>query len=417
MMIFSCSTMGVENKSVSRPVRSLYEQYITAAEAGEVEAQVKIGISYEEGLGVSIDYDEAYRWFKMASLKGNNEAYYRIARFYEYGLSVDQNDENAFEWYLSSASTGFIPAIHWMMQYYEDQQAEQLIWINQGMEYDDPFSYFRYALLLEKTDTDESLNYFIKGKDSEDIEARGILSILTLNGTYPFYKNAEAIEYLKVASLNGYSRCQVFLGWLSEFGIFLPPDTKLAFSLYESAARNYDILAIYNLSRFYSEGIFVKEDSHLANRFFMQIPEDFNSPVAQDLEKLAVKIGDDAQQIILYRFRVLNNDVDAMHHLGLLLDSEDAFQWFLMASEAEHPGAMRELAKLYIDEKSLNYDPVKGAAWLMTAENLTGIRDKDFSSSVIMKNMSDQEKLEVSQLFTDFFYTSKRGASERNLVR
>ena len=404
IVFFSCATTAPIEQIEPEPEKSTYEIFIENAQAGDVGAQVQIGISYQEGQGVVIDYDEAYKWFKLASSKGNNEAYYRIGTFYENGYSVEEDWVKTLEWYLSSAATGYNPAVGKLIRYYENNSEEQRRWIDKGVANDDLYSFYRYALILEDTNKPESLVYFNKVQELEDIDVQGILASLSLSNQLDLFSNDDAINKIKDSTEKGNARLQVFLGWLYEFGIWVERDVGRAFSLYEKAAKNFNILAIYNLSRFYGEGIHVEVDPHLSNQFFKQIPMDFISPVIYDLMKLAEYINAVDQQIVLNRLEAAFGNVDAFYQLGLLSEPSESYQWFWMAAEAGHNYAMIELAKLLVNGFSVDPDPVSGAAWLMVAENKLGIVDDSFNSEQIMKELSDSQKLEVSRLFTEIFY-------------
>lgn len=82
----------------------------SSADRGYVPAIVYMGILYEKGLGVATNYEEARRWYELASNTTENEAAFRhmlngeahIAAMYEYGLGVDMNYNEARNWYLRS---------------------------------------------------------------------------------------------------------------------------------------------------------------------------------------------------------------------------------------------------------------------------------------------------------------------------
>ncbi|MBI9099984.1 MAG: sel1 repeat family protein [Spirochaetaceae bacterium] len=400
----SCTTVKTIEKTESIPEKSLYEKFIEAAEKGDTNAIVQVGISYEEGRGVDVDLEEAYKWYKSAAAKGSSEAYYRLGTFFERGYFVEKNSESAMEWYLSSAATGFHRAINKLIQYYEDNPEERLFWIRKGVEVEEPYSCYCYFLILEPQYPEKALEYLIMSKESEDSEVRGVLSIFSLNGRYAFFNQELALQYLSEAAASGHHRSQVFLGWLYEFGLLLEKSPAQAFDLYESAAKQNNIPALYNLSRFYGEGISVEKDSYLSDQFFQQIPSDLYSPSFQDLLRLADFENRTDQKIVLYRLKASSHDIDAYYHLGLLSSPQEAFQWFWMAADAGHNQAMIELARLYLESYVVEGDPVKAAAWLMVAENRSGHIDNNLSSRELLKDFSEEQKLEVSRLFTEFYY-------------
>src|SRR5690348_6176153 len=53
------------------------------ADAGNSDAQVFIGLSYEFGDGVAKNTAEAVKWYRQAAEKGNSDAAYNLGTLYE----------------------------------------------------------------------------------------------------------------------------------------------------------------------------------------------------------------------------------------------------------------------------------------------------------------------------------------------
>lgn len=76
----------------------------------DVKALYMIGVIYEKGQGVAIDFAEAGQWYRKAADKGNSAAQYRLGRLYERGLGMEQSWEEAIKWYKKSARQGYVDA-------------------------------------------------------------------------------------------------------------------------------------------------------------------------------------------------------------------------------------------------------------------------------------------------------------------
>ena len=50
-----------------------------AAELGDADGQLNLGLSYAEGSGVECDYQEAKKWWRLAAEQGNKEAVRALA--------------------------------------------------------------------------------------------------------------------------------------------------------------------------------------------------------------------------------------------------------------------------------------------------------------------------------------------------
>lgn len=76
------------------------------AEKGDAEAQCKLGDKYYYGVGVSINYLEAFRLYSLSAEQGNMLAQFYLGVMFEHGWGVKQNYKEAFNWYMKSALQG-----------------------------------------------------------------------------------------------------------------------------------------------------------------------------------------------------------------------------------------------------------------------------------------------------------------------
>lgn len=82
------------------------------AAAGDVEAAFLMGTVYDEGLGVSVDYPEAMRWYRRAAHQGHVLAVHNIGNMHRDGRGVDVDPPAAIRWWLRAARAGdAIPAL------------------------------------------------------------------------------------------------------------------------------------------------------------------------------------------------------------------------------------------------------------------------------------------------------------------
>lgn len=81
----------------------------TAADRGDVEAQVKMGDIYTQGLGVTASPQEAFNWYLFAADNGNEAAQLMVAAAYSNGEGVAQNDAEAWFWLSVTAGANESP--------------------------------------------------------------------------------------------------------------------------------------------------------------------------------------------------------------------------------------------------------------------------------------------------------------------
>jgi TPR repeat protein len=67
------------------------------AEQGDAEAQFKVGNIYDYGRGVSRDFKQAYKWYKLSADKGNGFSIYGLAWLYRNGQGVEKNQNKSNE--------------------------------------------------------------------------------------------------------------------------------------------------------------------------------------------------------------------------------------------------------------------------------------------------------------------------------
>ena len=97
-----------------------YLDNIKKAEAGDAEAQVKVGIAYGNGEGVAKDIRQAVYWYRKSAENGNRYGQYNLGYCYYQGLGVTKDDKLAFYWYKKAADQGYASAQNWVGYLYEN---------------------------------------------------------------------------------------------------------------------------------------------------------------------------------------------------------------------------------------------------------------------------------------------------------
>jgi len=85
--------------------------WLPLAEAGSAEAQNNIGHMFEEGLGVSQNYQTAMSWYRKAAEQDLAQAQHNVGLLYYNGYGVQANPREAVRWFRQSAS-GIAVAAH-----------------------------------------------------------------------------------------------------------------------------------------------------------------------------------------------------------------------------------------------------------------------------------------------------------------
>ena len=83
-----------------------------AALKGDATAAYEVAVRFAEGKGVSVNYDEAAKWYDRAAQAGVVPAIFRLGTFYEKGLSVKKDVDIARRYYVQAAERGNAKAMH-----------------------------------------------------------------------------------------------------------------------------------------------------------------------------------------------------------------------------------------------------------------------------------------------------------------
>jgi localization factor PodJL len=84
----------------------------TAALQGDAAAEFEVGVRYAEGKGVTVNYDEAAKWYDRAAQAGIVPAMFRLGTLHEKGLGVSKDVAAARRYYMQAAERGNAKAMH-----------------------------------------------------------------------------------------------------------------------------------------------------------------------------------------------------------------------------------------------------------------------------------------------------------------
>jgi TPR repeat protein len=77
-----------------------------AADREDAAGEYYLGELYATGRGVPVDYSEALKWLRKAAEQGEPHAQYNLAAIYTQGLGVDKDDYEAAKWMRKAADQG-----------------------------------------------------------------------------------------------------------------------------------------------------------------------------------------------------------------------------------------------------------------------------------------------------------------------
>ena len=297
---------------------------------------------------------EAVSWYEKAMEKGSQGAITNLGWMYENGKGVTQDYEKAIELYKKAADAG------------EDYAMNNLGWI------------YEYGKDGQEVNLEEALKWYKlaaeKNHDGaqESVE-RVLQSIYDLAGNYKDGKNGvekdekEAIQYYKLVAEEDWAGDDMirgacfYLGWIMQVNDTEEDDTE-AVSWYEKAIEKGSVMAMNNLGNMYRNGKGVSQDDEKAMELYKQAADDGEDYAMNNLgriyengdcgqeknleealkwHKLAAENGYDGAQESVERILqamcdLAENYKDGKN--GVEKNEEEAIRYYKLAAEDESAG-------------------------------------------------------------------------------
>lgn len=202
------------------------DRFRKPAEHGDLDAQNKLGVCYDFGLGVEKDEASAAKWYRRAAEQGFAKAQFNIAGSYWMGRGVDKNPTEAESWCRKAAEQGYVDAQYELTARY---------WKGIGVE----------------KNQNEAVKWCHKAAELGLAEAQFDLAGGYMNGNGVEKDPAEGMRWLRKAAEQGYSKAQYLLGYCCLFGEGIEPDLDEAESWYLKSAKQGNMDAEFALADFY----------------------------------------------------------------------------------------------------------------------------------------------------------------------
>ncbi|KAM4522598.1 protein sel-1 homolog 1 isoform 2-T2 [Odontesthes bonariensis] len=226
-----------------------------AAEQGWVDGQLQLGTMYYNGIGVKRDYKQALKFFNLASQAGHILAFYNLAQMHATGTGVMRSCHTAVELFKNVCERG-----RW---------SERLMAAYSSFkEGETDAALVQYLLLAEQ-------GYEVAQSNVAFILDQKGARIFTENETYP-----RALLHWTRAAAQGYTVARIKLGDYHFYGFGTDVDYETAVIHYRLASEQQNgAQAMFNLGYMHEKGLGIKQDIHLAKRFYDMAAE--ASPDAQ----------------------------------------------------------------------------------------------------------------------------------------
>ncbi len=195
-----------------------FKKCLTKAQAGDVNAQVKLGNCYYDGKGIPQNYEKAVEWYTKAAKQGNAKAQCNLGYCYELGNGVLQSAEKAVEWYIKAA-----------------EQGHAIAQCNLGLCYKDGKGVSQSFAKAAK--------WFIKAAEQGNENAQCNLGLCYELGNGVLQSAEKAVEWYIKAAEQGNEDAQYYLGWCYYEGKGVPQNYEKAMEWFDKVAEKGEYLS------------------------------------------------------------------------------------------------------------------------------------------------------------------------------
>ena len=301
-------------------------------------AQYNLGWKYHNGDGVSQDYAEASKLYRLAADQGNADAQCNLGWMYQNGKGVTQNDAEALKWYRLAAEQGDATGQNNLGLMYEYGQgvtqddAEALKWYRKAADQGDATGQNNLGLMYEygqgvTQDYAEALKWYRKAADQGNAWAQTNLGVMYQNGKGVTQNDAEALKWYRKAADQGNATAQSNLGVMYKNGKGVTQDYAEASKLYRLAADQGNAVAQYNLGWMYQNGKGVTQNDAEALKWYRKAADQGNAWAQTNLGVMYQNgkgvTQNDAEALKWYRLAADQGNAFAQGNLGWMYHNGD----------------------------------------------------------------------------------------------
>ncbi len=273
----------------------LFHKLQVCAKYGDKRCQNVLGIWYQKGIGMEIDYILAFKWYKKSSEQGYASASFNLGNLYQKGNGVEKDLKKAFELFSIGANSEHPGCLFKLGLYFLN---------GEGVEIDKKkaFKLFTKASNLGSVPAKFKLfccYYNGLGTEKDEKAAHKYLkeavklkhphSIYTLaigykNGELVEKNERKAFKLFRQSAKLGFSPAQVILGQIYKDGLWgMEKSPKKSFKWYLCAAEQGNDEAQFYVGNCYLNAYGVNKNDKLAFKWYERAAKQNNSAALNNL--------------------------------------------------------------------------------------------------------------------------------------
>jgi TPR repeat protein len=252
-MLDSCK---VGSKQESGKEEEIYKIKDSALK-GDAKSQYELGLEYEKGNSLQLDYSEAFKWFKKAAGQDYPDAQLEIGYYYLVGMDVPVDYSQAMNWFKKAADKSPQALNEIGVMYLNGKgvpvnSKEAVSYFSKAADKNNAYAQFNIANMYErgcyfKKDYKEAFNWYLKAANNGHTVAQCDVARFYLKGRVVQKDYIESFKWYLKAAESGLPVAQVIVAKSYEKGIGVPKDDIKAYMWYFIAASEYNVEAMDNL--------------------------------------------------------------------------------------------------------------------------------------------------------------------------
>jgi hypothetical protein len=236
------ATPGVKEE----PIVHLYRH---AAQQGDLDARMRLGLMFHEGDGVSRDPEQAAHWFKLAASEELPAGQAALGYLHEQGMGVQQNFAQALTWYRRAADKHHAWAQYRLGMMYRDgrgvpKDSEKAVdLLKAAAQQGDVGGLFHLGEMYENgwgtvQDASAASEWYRKAAERNHDRAEYNLAVMYRDGRGVPQDLVKAGHWFERSAHTGYAPAQYAIGLAYEVGSGVPFDLNRAALWYFIAERH-----------------------------------------------------------------------------------------------------------------------------------------------------------------------------------
>jgi TPR repeat protein len=307
----------------------------------------QIGDLYMYGDGVAFEPEQAIVWWQLAADLGDPQAQVSIGISHLHGIGFPQDILEAYHWFDRAAASGNEKAAALRHEVLGQMRGEDLINAKQcGMD------------LLNSEVVPDQIDELRRAGTAGDIDSQCALGFASFTGRGVEQDASESLRWYRLAAEQGHPGAQYVVAIMCGAGFGQTKDDAKAVNWCRQSAEQGDADAQHEIGIMYSMGTGVPKDDVQAVIWWRKSADQGNAGAQNDLgvkyHKGKGVVQDDVEAVKWFRKAAEQGHVDAQFFLGsqymkgegVAKDNVIAYMWFYLSSNQGNVYAEKLLAGL-----------------------------------------------------------------------